>query len=364
MDVDIESDMGHFGWEELISGTVIPFIVRENKKYCSLDIFTKHLVRDIHANLKDDDLKKFDDLQTYALTQIESYLLNEINHLHCDSLYRHNFKIGDFLVELNDINLMSQFFHDCRQKLTYGDEYDLRICGILRIRRNSDSRDFLVPYVRIDDAPYVLINKCKFYKTPPKKCVKLKGINLQYMKFVCKVLHMKIDDIGHCMPFNEIEKGFGPGRIDAREYWPNRNLSEQFYTPMMVSFADMCTQDVNISTQRQHEIASDCDVNPPVQPIAPTTDQLVPTQQMADSDDQPTILTTITTANATAANGKTTLEETESQESSLKTSQSAVGASEAAIAIDENANVPLTSSYTGSKKRKRPKGSMQKTPVS
>lgn len=108
--IDHQSDMGHFGWEELFGGIVIPYILRENKKFCSLEIFTKHVASDFHCNLNDDELHKFDDLQIHPLTPIESYLMNEINHMHCDSLYDHKFQGGDSLVELNDINQMIRFF--------------------------------------------------------------------------------------------------------------------------------------------------------------------------------------------------------------------------------------------------------------
>lgn len=254
MDIDIESDMGHFGWEELIGGFVMPYIVRENKKYCSLDIFTKHGARYFHWNMNDDDLRTIDDLQTYPLTQIESYLMNEINHLHCDSLYDHNFKNGDTLLELNDIKQMIRYFYDCHQKLSYGDEYELHSGGILSIRIRIDEirKDFLVPYVQHNCIRYVPINKCEFYNGTPKQSIKLTGINLQYMKFMHKVLEMEIGNIGQCTSFEDIATEIGHKRMKVREYWPKKDLRSRFYTSMEPTIGTFDVSDES-STESQHE---------------------------------------------------------------------------------------------------------------
>lgn len=242
-DIDIQSDMGRFGWEELIGGLVIPYIVRGNRKFCSLEIFTKHVARNFYNNLNDVDLQKFDGLQIHHLTEIESYLMNEINHFHCDSLYDHNFEIDDPLLEIGDIGGMAQFFHDCHQKLNRGGDYDLKNGGILKIRIKNNGRrnEFRVPYVRLNCILYVPINKCEFYKGTPKQSVELTGINLQYMKFMHKVLRMRVDNIGPCMPFEEIHDAFSStDQIKVTEYWPKNDLLNRFYMsaePTILTFS-------------------------------------------------------------------------------------------------------------------------------
>lgn len=234
-DIDLQSSMGNFGWEELIGGFVIPYIFRMEMKLCSLEIFTRHVARNFHRNLQDGDLHEFDELHTYQLTQIESYLMNEINHTHCDSLYDHIFRCGDPMVELTDIVKMTQFYHDIHQKLTHGKDYDLQNCGILSIqlRKVDGCKDpILLPYVRLDGNRMVSISRCTFYKETPIQIALLAGINLQYMKFMCKVLQMKITGIGLCMPFEEIQEKMDRKQMEVREYWPDEDLWKRFYPPM------------------------------------------------------------------------------------------------------------------------------------
>lgn len=268
-DIDIQSDMGRFGWEELIGGVVIPYIVRGNKKFSSREIFTKHVARNFYNNLNDVDLLEFEGLQIHRLTQIESYLMNEINHLHCESLYDHSFKIDDPLLEIGDIGEMAQFFHDCHQKLNRGDEYDLKNGGILniRIKKNGRRYEFRVPYVRVDCILYVPINKCEFYKGTPKQSIKLTGINLQYMKFMHKVLQLRVDNIGPCMPFEEIRDALSStAQIKVTEYWPKDDLSNRFYLSTIPTFS----VDDESPPVSEHETPWSCEMSRTGQQMPPT----------------------------------------------------------------------------------------------
>lgn len=255
IDIDSESDMGHFGWEELFGGFVIPYIIRREEKFSALQIFSKLVAHSTMCISNDADLLKFDDVQTWPLTQIESYLLNEINHMHCDGLYDHTFKSGDKLVELNVIRQMAKFIHDCQQKINFGIDYDLDVCGILCIRMEKDEwlKEYLVPYVRLNCMRYVPFTNCEFYNGTPRASVTLTSVDLQYMKFMHKVLHLEVQDIAHCISFEEIVKDIGPNRVTVNEYWPENQLDPSSATTIRtIDLSDESSSDNQNDLQTSH----------------------------------------------------------------------------------------------------------------
>lgn len=379
-DIDLLSDMGRFGWEELIGGLVIPYIVRGNRKYCSLEIFTKHVARQFYSNLNDVDLQKFDGFQIHHLTEIESYLMNEINYLHCESLYDHKFKEGDPLLEIGDIGDMAQFFHDCHQKLNRGDEYDLKNGGILniRIKKSGRRREFQVPYVRLNSILYVPINKCEFYTGTPKKSVKLTGVNLQYMKFMHKVLRLEIDNIGSCMPFEEIHDAFAStDQMKVTEYWPKHDLLNRFYVSAEPFNVDAESPAVSVhETPWNYETSQTGQQMPPTlvstnqQQIAKITNEqsaesnnsaAVSEDESPWSCEMPTIDQQIPSTVALPNQQQNT---TSINEPLAEANHLPVKHKKKKREIDENGNVPAASSGKRSRKRVKFAASSKKTSVS
>lgn len=382
-DIDIQSDMGRFGWEELIGGLVIPYIVRGNRKFSSLEIFTKHVARNFYNNLNDVDLLEFEGLQTHGLTQIESYLMNEINHLHCESLYDHSFKIDDPLLEIGDIGGMAQFFHDCHQKLNRGDEYDLKNCGILniRIKKNGRRYEVRVPYVRVNCILYVPINKCEFFKGTPKQSINMTGINLQYMKLMHKVLRLRVDNMGPCMPFEEVYDALGSTvQIKVNEYWPKDDLSNRFYLSTVPTFSvDVDDESPTISepeTPWSCEMSRTGQQNPPTlvstnqQQITTTTNKPSAQPSAAVSEDErpwscdmPTTRQPIpsTVASPNQQQNTTTINEPRAEENHL-----AVVHEKKKREIDENGNVPAVGRRTEKRVKltAKSKSNIKKTSVS
>lgn len=262
MDTDIDTDKGHFGWDELFAGIFIPYILRSKKKFSALQFFSKDVAHLTMCISNDADLLRFDDLQTCPLTLNESYLLNEINHMHCDGDYGHTFKCGDELLEFDVLRQMAKFFHDCQQKIIFGVNYDLKVCGILAIRLKKDDwhKEYLVPYVRLNCIRYVPFANCEFYKGTPRTSVTLTNVNLQYMKFMCKVLRLGIEDIAHCISFEEILEDIGSKRVTVHEYWPEKFAWSQFHpssepeTIPTIELSDVSSSDNQNNLRTDHGV--------------------------------------------------------------------------------------------------------------
>lgn len=223
MNIDVTD--GKFGWEEFKCGILMPYIIRDNEKLCSIDMFNAQVLCKRENRMVDQDLLHFEGLPLHPLKRDDTYLMNEINHIHCDSMFEHHYKTGDRMVEVSDVAKMCQFIYDVHHKLFDGVEYKLSNAGILSVCVTND-KDYRVPYVIIASEMIVPLSHCPFFSGVPKRNVQLTGIGLQYMKFMLKVLRLN-DTIGDCLPWNEIYKAVG--RMYVTEYWPDDDLLNQFY---------------------------------------------------------------------------------------------------------------------------------------
>ncbi|KAG5672027.1 hypothetical protein PVAND_002189 [Polypedilum vanderplanki] len=227
---DDESLKGHFGWESFNSGKIhIPYIIRQNEKYCAVRIVEQKLLNK-YLNVLHQDLYNCTSIRSYYITDVEARLLDEINFRHCDQYFgKEKFSMKDLIVRLSDAQKFQQFLDVCYKKLTnYSTPNDK--CGFIRINNES-----VVPYTVRDGQKMVPL----FYFEGETENLKLKadslcGWDLSYLKFCCKVQGIRNElfasETVAVISLDDIKSYFPQGTI-FEDYWPNKVVDTQLLMP-------------------------------------------------------------------------------------------------------------------------------------
>ncbi|XP_037918540.1 uncharacterized protein LOC119656214 isoform X2 [Hermetia illucens] len=218
---DEESQKGHFGW--VTFGKIyIPYIVRQNEKYCAVRMVEMKLLNKYLSYLHPDIYSSCTCVRSYYITEAESRLLNEINHKHCDAQFgREMFTLKDLVVRLSDANKFYQFLDICYRKLVTGSKSPSDKCGFIRINKES-----VVPYtVRANEQVVPLFYFEGETENLRQKAELLSGWDLAYLKFCCKVQGIRNELFSSesvaVISLTDI-KSYFPTGTEFEDYWPSK----------------------------------------------------------------------------------------------------------------------------------------------
>ncbi|XP_053680327.1 uncharacterized protein LOC128731245 [Anopheles nili] len=223
---DDESHKGRFGWEVFPGKVHIPFILRQQERYCAVRMVEMKLLNK-YLNYLHQDIYTCTCVRSYYITEAECKLLNEINQKQCDMHFgRELFTLKDLVVRVSDAYKFYQFLDVCYKKLLTGCSTPNEKCGFIRINKES-----VVPYTVRDYQKMVPL----FYFEGETDNLKLKadnlsGWDLSYLKFCCKVQGIRNElfasDSVAVISLTDI-KGYFPPGTDFEDYWPSKVVDSQ-----------------------------------------------------------------------------------------------------------------------------------------
>lgn len=222
---DEASWKGHFGWD-MLGKCHIPYIYRSGEKYVAVRMAEIKLLNK-YLNYLHPDIYSCTCIRSYYITEIEARLLNEINNRHCDGQFgRELFTQKDLVVRLLDAYEFYNFLDVCYNKLLRGTTNSKDKCGFIRINKES-----VVPYTVRDQMKYVPLFYFEGETDNLKlKADQLKGWDLSYLKFCCKVQGIRNElfasETCSVISLTDI-KGYFPPGTEFEEYWPNKVVDSQ-----------------------------------------------------------------------------------------------------------------------------------------
>ncbi|XP_068622503.1 uncharacterized protein [Battus philenor] len=222
---DEASWKGHFGWD-MLGKCHIPYIYRSGEKYVAVRMVEIKLLNK-YLNYLHADIYSCTCIRSYYITEIEARLLNEINNRHCDGQFgREPFTQKDLVVRLSDAYEFYNFLDVCYNKLLRGTTNNKDKCGFIRINKES-----VVPYTVRDNQKFVPLFYFEGETDNLKlKADQLKGWDLSYLKFCCKVQGIRNElfasETCSVISLTDIKSYFPPG-TEFEEYWPNKVVESQ-----------------------------------------------------------------------------------------------------------------------------------------
>ncbi|XP_017461970.1 PREDICTED: serine-rich adhesin for platelets [Rhagoletis zephyria] len=218
---DEESQKGHFGWTTF-GKTYIPYIYRQQEKYCSVRMIEMKLLGKYLNCLHPDIYSSCTCVRSYYITEAEARLLIEINIKHCDGEFgRDIFTQKDLVVRLSDATKFYQFLDICYRKLISGSKSPSEKCGFIRINKES-----VVPYtVRNNEQVVPLFYFEGETENLKQKADYLSGWDLAYLKFCCKVQGIRNELFSSenvaVISLTDI-KSYFPNGTEFEDYWPSK----------------------------------------------------------------------------------------------------------------------------------------------
>lgn len=222
---DEASWKGHFGWD-MLGKCHIPYIYRSGEKYVAVRMVEIKLLNK-YLNYLHPDIYSCTCIRSYYITEIEARLLNEINNRHCDGQFgRDTFTPKDLVVRLSDAYEFYNFLDVCYNKLLRGNTTSKDKCGFIRINKES-----VVPYTVRDTQKFVPLFYFEGETDNLKlKADQLKGWDLSYLKFCCKVQGIRNElfasETCSVISLTDIKSYFPPG-TEFEEYWPHKVVDSQ-----------------------------------------------------------------------------------------------------------------------------------------
>ncbi|KAJ0175301.1 hypothetical protein K1T71_009442 [Dendrolimus kikuchii] len=222
---DEASWKGHFGWD-MLGKCHIPYIYRSGEKYVAVRMVEIKLLNK-YLNYLHADIYSCTCIRSYYITEIEARLLNDINNRHCDGQFgREPFTQKDLVVRLSDAYEFYNFLDVCYYKLLRGTTNSKDKCGFIRINKES-----VVPYTVRDNQKFVPLFYFEGETDNLKlKADQLKGWDLSYLKFCCKVQGIRNElfasETCSVISLSDIKSYFPPG-TEFEEYWPNKVVDSQ-----------------------------------------------------------------------------------------------------------------------------------------
>ncbi|KAL5278500.1 hypothetical protein ACFFRR_003245 [Megaselia abdita] len=265
---DEESQKGHFGWTTFGGKVHIPYILRQQEKYCAVRMTEMKLLVKYLGCLHPEIYSSCTCVRSYYITEAESRLLNEINHKHCDAQFgREMFTLKDLVVRLSDATKFYQFLDICYRKLISGSKTPSEKCGFIRINKES-----VVPYtVRNGEQVVPLFYFEGETENLRQKADNLSGWDLAYLKFCCKVQGIR----------NELFSSESVAVIsltDIKSYFPNGTEFEDYWPSKVVD------SNLLLSPQRHN---SNNAINWTRQPTAPPPTKIMHQPQATKQQQQP-----------------------------------------------------------------------------
>lgn len=218
---DDESQRGRFGWT-VFGKIFIPFIYRQQEKYCSVRMVENKLLNKYLHCLHSDIYSSCTCVRSYYITQAEANLLHEVNSKHCDYEYtKEPFTQKDLIVRLSDATKFFQFLDICYRKLISGSKSPSEKCGFIRINKES-----VVPYtVRNSEQVVPLFYFEGETENLKQKADLLSGWDLAYLKFCCKVQGIRNELFSSenvaVISLTDI-KSYFPNGTEFEDYWPSK----------------------------------------------------------------------------------------------------------------------------------------------
>lgn len=231
---DEASYKGHFGWD-MLGKCHIPYIYRSGEKYVAVRMVEIKLLNK-YLNYLHADIYSCTCIRSYYITEVEARLLNEINTRHCDGQFgRDAFTQKDLVVRLSDAYEFYNFLDVCYNKLLRGTTNNKDKCGFIRINKES-----VVPYTVRDNQKFVPLFYFEGETDNLKlKADQLKGWDLSYLKFCCKVQGIRNElfasETCSVISLSDIKSYFPPG-TEFEEYWPNKVVESQLLISAKGSF--------------------------------------------------------------------------------------------------------------------------------
>ncbi|XP_041980591.1 uncharacterized protein LOC121734189 [Aricia agestis] len=222
---DEASWKGHFGWD-MLGKCHIPYIYRSGERYVAVRMVEIKLLNK-YLNYLHADIYSCTCIRSYYITEIEARLLNDINNRHCDGQFgREQFTQKDLVVRLSDAYEFYNFLDVCYNKLLRGTTNNKDKCGFIRINKES-----VVPYTVRDNQKFVPLFYFEGETDNLKlKADQLKGWDLSYLKFCCKVQGIRNElfasETCSVISLTDIKSYFPPG-TEFEEYWPNKVVDSQ-----------------------------------------------------------------------------------------------------------------------------------------
>ncbi|GBP82146.1 hypothetical protein EVAR_65342_1 [Eumeta japonica] len=222
---DEASWKGHFGWDTL-GKCHIPYIFRTGEKYVAVRMVEVKLLNK-YLNYLHPDIYSCTCIRSYYITEVEARLLNEINNRHCDGQFgREPFTQKDLVVRFSDAHEFYNFLDVCYNKLLRGTTNTKDKCGFIRINKES-----VVPYTVRENQKFVPLFYFEGETDNLKlKADQLKGWDLSYLKFCCKVQGIRNElfasETCSVISLSDIKSYFPPG-TEFEEYWPNKVVDSQ-----------------------------------------------------------------------------------------------------------------------------------------
>jgi len=227
---------GRFGWSQLASDFVVPFIFRQGEvKITSCRMVNKILFAQSSPNMKlPSAVASCADVFTFAPNDDEAKLLNEINEKHCNHIFgREKFTTKDRLVGMEEVENLQNFLSFSHAKVISKTATSRGgRCGFTRIRCKDDISD--VPYVNIDGNKYFPI----FYfegdiERLEEEAEVIGGWHLTYLKLCFKIQGLLESlvpaDSCQVVSMKVIQKYF-PLETKYEEFWPNKDFLRSFDT--------------------------------------------------------------------------------------------------------------------------------------
>lgn len=247
--LDWNSVQGHFGWME-IGKELIPYIIRGDVKYVA-DRMTKVKLLFDYKMLFTDEIFEYLPIKMVYATSAEARLLTEINGKHCDKFYGlDNFTEKDYIFPLADAIEGYHYLNFCHKKLTEMNCSEDQRCGFIKINKSS-----LVPYVLVKDNKFVPLfyfeGDCEHLE---KYAIELKGWDLAYLKFVCKIQGIRRtlydNEVITVVELEYLKKFFLPG-TDFETSWDIQNFNKNDLLRPATVINTMITQYSNVNQSKE-----------------------------------------------------------------------------------------------------------------
>lgn len=218
-----DASFGHFGYETLPGGLIIPYIFRSGEKFYSKEIVQWHLLQPNIIDRNTNNLNNFHYLKSRerAAKACEINLLNEINNFHNGGMYPKKFSISQevMLLSHDDVFEICTFQKEC---VLAKQSNHLNSGGYIRLTSKETSNiEFILPYMMVEDqflVPISLLNKV-FGGVSWKKNY-LSGIDIQYIQFLCNQLQAKIDTSHKRIECATVEQFTNRCSKFNLQYWP------------------------------------------------------------------------------------------------------------------------------------------------
>lgn len=233
-----KSRRGHFGFEELQPGILIPYTFRSDQKLCVLNVFLLRLKVELVG--LSNRLWDIGFLTGFYMHPDEKKLWLEICAYHdfADIYRAYHWNERDILVPMESVRDVFKYATDCRRKLELGNQTEIA-CGMLKILMKATKEEIVLPFISKNGHRYV---PSQFPNVPDtlKASFILRDIDVLYMLFALDVLNVDIPVENYKMPcvlLDEVVMHIitSGNNIECWDnYWPPGNNNRSNEEPQVI----------------------------------------------------------------------------------------------------------------------------------